>query len=88
MLKYIIISHVVLTFVECHFIVSWLDSYLGLLQGQNGSHFERRTFPPPLPNKCDWEIEPAELDFSDSVRISKVWVHLYNIVFIAKNSRN
>ncbi|KAG9151956.1 hypothetical protein Leryth_002221 [Lithospermum erythrorhizon] len=35
--------------------------------GQNGSHFEPRPVPPPLSNKCDWEIDPAELDFSNSI---------------------
>ncbi|KAK6133655.1 hypothetical protein DH2020_032565 [Rehmannia glutinosa] len=25
----------------------------------------------PLPNKCDWEIEPAELDFSNSTLVGK-----------------
>ncbi|KAH9626175.1 hypothetical protein KSS87_017699 [Heliosperma pusillum] len=39
--------------------------------GQNGSHFEPRAVPPPLPNKCDWEIEPSELDFSNSSIIGK-----------------
>ncbi|KAL0336430.1 UNVERIFIED_CONTAM: Serine/threonine-protein kinase STY46 [Sesamum radiatum] len=39
--------------------------------GQNGSHFEQRPLPPPLPNKCDWEIDPNELDFSGSTLIGK-----------------
>ena len=42
------------------------------IQGQNGSHFEQKIVPPPLPNKCDWEIDPAELDFSNSSMIGKV----------------
>ncbi|CAM8957057.1 unnamed protein product [Rhodiola kirilowii] len=40
--------------------------------GQNGSHFEPKPVPPPLPNKCDWEIDPSELDFSNSNIIGKV----------------
>lgn len=43
-----------------------------MLQGQNGSHFEPKPVPPPLPNKCDWEIDPSELDFSNSAIIGKV----------------
>lgn len=43
-----------------------------MLQGQTGSHFEPKPVPPPLPNKCDWEIEPSELDFSNSAIIGKV----------------
>ncbi|KAK3042372.1 hypothetical protein RJ639_002418 [Escallonia herrerae] len=46
-------------------------SELLLSQGQNGSHFEPRPVPPPLPNKCDWEIDPTELDFSNSAMIGK-----------------
>lgn len=42
------------------------------MQGQTGSHFEPRAVPPPLPNKCDWEVDPSELDFSSSARIGKV----------------
>ncbi|XP_006365301.1 serine/threonine-protein kinase STY8-like isoform X2 [Solanum tuberosum] len=39
--------------------------------GQDGSHFEPRAVPPPLPKKCDWEIDPTELDFSNSAIIGK-----------------
>ncbi|MED6197556.1 hypothetical protein PIB30_057497 [Stylosanthes scabra] len=39
--------------------------------GQNGSHLEPRSVPPPLPNKCDWEVDPTELDFSNSICIGK-----------------
>ncbi|KAL8112013.1 hypothetical protein AgCh_019643 [Apium graveolens] len=39
--------------------------------GQSGSHFEPKPVPPPLPKKCDWEIDPSELDFSHSVTIGK-----------------
>ncbi|KAK6802872.1 hypothetical protein RDI58_000656 [Solanum bulbocastanum] len=39
--------------------------------GQDGSHFEPRTVLPPLPKKCDWEIDPTELDFFNSAIIGK-----------------
>nr|XP_043607705.1 integrin-linked protein kinase 1-like [Erigeron canadensis] len=54
-----------------HNMIELLKSYGGLSYGQNGSHFEPRPVPPPLPNKCDWEIEPAELDFTNSHLIGK-----------------
>ncbi|KAL0385893.1 UNVERIFIED_CONTAM: Integrin-linked protein kinase [Sesamum radiatum] len=41
------------------------------LLGLNGSHHERSHVPPPLPNKIHWEIDPAELDFSNSTLIGK-----------------
>ncbi|XP_072093396.1 serine/threonine-protein kinase VIK isoform X2 [Arachis hypogaea] len=43
----------------------------GLSYGQNGSHLEHRPVPPPLPNRCDWEVDPTELDFSNSICIGK-----------------
>lgn len=55
---------------EFYFLVLALSS--SILQGQNGSHFEPKPVPPPLPNKCDWEIDPSELDFSTSAMIGKV----------------
>ncbi|KAI5678980.1 hypothetical protein M9H77_09930 [Catharanthus roseus] len=54
-----------------HGMIELLKSYGGLSYGQNGSHFEPRPVPPPLPNKCDWEIDPSELDFSNSAIIGK-----------------
>nr|GMD15243.1 serine/threonine-protein kinase STY8 [Ipomoea batatas] len=54
-----------------HNMIELLKSYGGLSYGQNGSHFEPRPVPPPLPNKCDWEVDPTELDFSNSVMIGK-----------------
>ncbi|GMH15288.1 hypothetical protein Nepgr_017129 [Nepenthes gracilis] len=52
-------------------MVELLKSYGGLSYGQNGSHFEQKPVPPPLPNKCDWEIDPSELDFSNSNIVGK-----------------
>ncbi|KAL4574268.1 hypothetical protein LXL04_021096 [Taraxacum kok-saghyz] len=52
-------------------MIELLKSYGGLSYGQNGSHFEPRPVPPPLSNKCDWEIDPVELDFTNSHMIGK-----------------
>lgn len=54
-----------------HGMIELLKSYGGLSFGQNGSHFEPKPVAPPLPNKCDWEVEPSELDFSTSTIIGK-----------------
>ncbi|KAG4207968.1 hypothetical protein ERO13_A03G102400v2 [Gossypium hirsutum] len=54
-----------------HKMIELLKSYGGLSYGQNGSHFEPKPVPPPLPNKCDWEVDPSELDFSNSNIIGK-----------------
>ncbi|GAV57106.1 Pkinase_Tyr domain-containing protein/Ank_2 domain-containing protein [Cephalotus follicularis] len=54
-----------------HSMIELLKSYGGLSYGQNGSHFEPKPVPPPLPNKCDWEIDPSELDFTNSNIIGK-----------------
>ncbi|ONK75419.1 uncharacterized protein A4U43_C03F16650 [Asparagus officinalis] len=54
-----------------HGMIELLKSYGGLSYGQNGSHFEPKPVSPPLPNKCDWEIEPSELDFSTAVIVGK-----------------
>ncbi|KAG5087900.1 hypothetical protein JHK86_000512 [Glycine max] len=52
-------------------MIELLKSHGGLSYGQNGSHFEPSPVLPPLPNKCDWEVDPSELDFSNSVCIGK-----------------
>ncbi|XP_044481427.1 integrin-linked protein kinase 1-like [Mangifera indica] len=52
-------------------MVELLKSHGGLSFGQTGSHFEPKPVPPPLPNKCDWEIDPSELDFSNLAIIGK-----------------
>jgi len=52
-------------------MIELLKSHGGLSYGQNGSHFEQKPVPPPLSNKCDWEIDPSELDFSNSNMIGK-----------------
>ncbi|CAA3021106.1 serine threonine- kinase STY46-like [Olea europaea subsp. europaea] len=54
-----------------HGMIELLKSCGGLSYGMNGSHFEPRPVPPPLPNKCDWEIDPSELDFSSAATIGK-----------------
>ncbi|XP_055810024.1 serine/threonine-protein kinase VIK [Solanum dulcamara] len=54
-----------------HGMIELLKTYGGLSYGQNGSHFEPRPVAPPLPKKCDWEIDPTELDFSNSAIIGK-----------------
>lgn len=52
-------------------MIELLKTYGGLSYGQNGSHFEPRPVAPPLPKKLDWEIDPTELDFSNSAIIGK-----------------
>ncbi|KAG6475218.1 integrin-linked protein kinase 1-like [Zingiber officinale] len=52
-------------------MIELLSSNGGLSFGQNGSHFEPKPVPPPLPSKCDWEIDPSELDFSVATIIGK-----------------
>ncbi|XP_055962160.1 serine/threonine-protein kinase VIK-like [Mercurialis annua] len=54
-----------------HNMVGFLKSYGGLSYGQNGSHLEPKPVAPPLPNKCDCEIDPSELDFSNSANTGK-----------------
>ncbi|KAI3799833.1 hypothetical protein L1987_35137 [Smallanthus sonchifolius] len=41
------------------------------VEGQDGSHSEPKPVLPPLPNKCDWEIDPVELDFTSSRIVRK-----------------
>ncbi|XP_024993756.1 integrin-linked protein kinase 1-like [Cynara cardunculus var. scolymus] len=54
-----------------HNMIALLKSYDGMSFGQNGSHSEPRPVLPPLPNKCDWEIDPVELDFTSSHIVGK-----------------
>lgn len=39
--------------------------------GNHGSRFEAKQVAPPLPQKCDWEIDPNELDLSNYTLIGK-----------------
>ncbi|CAL9038738.1 unnamed protein product [Musa banksii] len=54
-----------------HGMIELLKAHGGMSFGHDGSHFEQKPVPPPLPNKCDWEIEPSELDFSTATIIGK-----------------
>ncbi|XP_078160305.1 serine/threonine-protein kinase VIK-like isoform X3 [Carex rostrata] len=54
-----------------YLMIEFLKTYGGLSYGQNGSHNEPKPVLPPLSNKGDWEIDPAELDFSTSSIIGK-----------------
>ena len=47
--------------------------YVDLIKGTHGSRLGGEDAVPPLPQRCDWEIDPNELDFSSSVIIGKVW---------------
>jgi len=39
--------------------------------GNHGSRLEAKQVAPPLPQKCDWEIDPKELDLSNFTLIGK-----------------
>ncbi|KAI7753529.1 hypothetical protein M8C21_032272 [Ambrosia artemisiifolia] len=52
-------------------MVELLKMYDGVSFGQDGSHSEPKPVLPPLSNKCDWEIDPMELDFSNSHIVGK-----------------
>ncbi|KAL9999872.1 putative ankyrin repeat-containing domain-containing protein [Helianthus debilis subsp. tardiflorus] len=56
-----------------HSMVELLKMYDGVSFGQDGSHSEPKPVLPPLSNKCDWEIDPVELDFTNSHIVGKVW---------------
>ncbi|KAG5521421.1 hypothetical protein RHGRI_033852 [Rhododendron griersonianum] len=78
--------------IVCHVVlVLFLDFGMIILlrlhvrtNGQNGSHFEQKPVPPPLPNKCDWEIDPSELDFSTSNIIGKFGLPILSVYLIIK----
>ncbi|KAJ0447049.1 putative dual-specificity kinase TKL-Pl-5 family [Helianthus annuus] len=54
-----------------HSMVELLKMYDGVSFGQDGSHSEPKPVLPPLSNKCDWEIDPVELDFTNSHIVGK-----------------
>ncbi|KAK9052170.1 hypothetical protein SSX86_028798 [Deinandra increscens subsp. villosa] len=54
-----------------HNMVELLKLYNGVSFGQDGSHSEPKPVLPPLSNKCDWEIDPVELDFTSSHIVGK-----------------
>nr|XP_043607811.1 integrin-linked protein kinase 1-like [Erigeron canadensis] len=54
-----------------HDMVELLKLHNGMSFGQNGSHSEPKPVLPPLSNKCDWEIDPLELDFTNSHLVGK-----------------
>eukprot|EP00252_Welwitschia_mirabilis_P006557 TRINITY_DN1743_c0_g2_i6.p1 TRINITY_DN1743_c0_g2~~TRINITY_DN1743_c0_g2_i6.p1 ORF type:complete len:432 (-),score=73.46 TRINITY_DN1743_c0_g2_i6:271-1566(-) len=39
--------------------------------GNHGSRVDAKQVAPPMPQKCDWEIDPSELDFTSCVHIGK-----------------
>ncbi|KAD3642264.1 hypothetical protein E3N88_31488 [Mikania micrantha] len=54
-----------------HNMVDLLKMNNGVSFGQDGSHSEPKPVLPPLSNKCDWEIDPLELDFTSSHIVGK-----------------
>ncbi|CAH1414211.1 unnamed protein product [Lactuca virosa] len=54
-----------------HNMIELLKLHDGKSLGQNGSHSEPKPVLPPLSNKCDWEIDPVELDFTSSHIVGK-----------------
>ncbi|KAK1267065.1 Serine/threonine-protein kinase HT1 [Acorus gramineus] len=69
-----VISHIAIQedVTKMKFRLSFLEQFTTVaILGQTGSHFEPKPVPPPLPSKCEWEIDPSELDFSTSMIIGK-----------------
>nr|GEW55808.1 integrin-linked protein kinase 1-like [Tanacetum cinerariifolium] len=54
-----------------HNMIELLKLHNGMSDGQNGSHSEPKPVMPPLSNKCDWEIDPVELDFTNAHIVGK-----------------
>ncbi|KMZ75746.1 putative Protein kinase [Zostera marina] len=52
-------------------MMDYLRFHGGKSFGQSGSHSEAKPIPPPLPNQCNWETEPSEIDFSSATIIGK-----------------
>ncbi|KAL4569505.1 hypothetical protein LXL04_025144 [Taraxacum kok-saghyz] len=52
-------------------MIELLKLHDGKSLGQNGSHSEPKPVLPPLSNKCDWEIDPVELDFTSAHTVGK-----------------
>lgn len=54
-----------------HNMIELLKLHNGTSDGQNGSHSEPKPVTPPLSNKCDWEVDPVELDFTNAHIVGK-----------------
>ncbi|KAH7283783.1 hypothetical protein KP509_34G023800 [Ceratopteris richardii] len=48
-----------------------LKKYGGRVMGSHGSRLEPKDVAPPVPQRCDWEIDPNEIDFQKSTIIGK-----------------
>ncbi|KAL0646662.1 hypothetical protein Bca4012_044953 [Brassica carinata] len=58
--------------LKSHGVLSYVSFFnIKVINFHSLSHFEPKPLPPPIPKKCDWEIDPAELDFSNTAMIGK-----------------